>query len=407
MKTLPILVAAVLALMLFALPAHALLSTYVPNASFEWPANNPDWTYSAIAGWDSNSYSVGVCGSGQADNGNRPDKTQVAFIATDGTGTGGYVQIRSASLTFDTNQEYRLQLWLNARENLSAYSTNFCIYALYVGQNFLGTYTNSAVGVGNPYYFRSFVFKPLFPTARVVIRNYRLDDSAPGTGTLSCLLVDAVCLYQRSRPNEINVQNPSFEASGEQGPGGGGMGLINVSPAWAPLNDVMAGWTYYDGGYNSATFGTGTNSNPYIAPASVPEGQSAFFDNKSERWYVNAGYQTKLKQTIEGLTPSEVYNLSYYYNARPGMNNIYSPSNFTVSIGGVEVQRQDFLPWSMPFYFTTVTFAADWTSMDLVFGTSNSVDGSSMLLDDVEIWPVPEPVLLLPLLLLCSLKLKG
>lgn len=359
-------------------------SVYVANCSFETPTNNADWTYSAIESWSSNSHTVGVCSGGHADNGIVPDKYNVAFIDTMGTTTGGFVQIKSPSLSLDTNAQYTLQFWHNARQNLNTYTTNFCIFSVNVGQNLLGTYTNWAVGIGNPYDFKSFTFTPKYPSARIVFNNYRLQDSGPGTGTLSCLLIDAVCLYKVTHENEVVVKNPSFEASGDQGPGGG-VGFINKDAGWNTVWNYMAGWDYYSM-FNHAAFGTGSNSNPYIAPAVVPEGICSFIDSKGEPWYPGE-YFTRLSQTIEGLTIGQKYNLSYYYNARPDASYAFSPSNFTVSIGGIQVQHEDLLLWEPTFQYTSVTFVANWETMDLVFQTSNSVDSCTMCIDDVCIWP--------------------
>jgi len=43
---------------------------------------------------------------------------------------------------------------------------------------------------------------------------------------------------------------------------------------------------------------------------------------------------------------------------------------------------------------TTLLFTANASAMELEFGTSNSIDGVSMALDNVMIWPVPEPMAL-------------
>ncbi len=376
--------------------AESIVSHAVPNASFEWPPSTDTWVYTGIEGW-TNVWSqtcFGVTRGGHADNGIMPDKRQVAFVATDQAGLwfDDYysVHIRTIrNFAFEPDTEYCLQFWHNAREAVNEYWTNYCMFLVSVGQDIFGPFTNQAVGVGEPYHFQSIIFTAKFPTARLFFHNLRLPDSSPGIGTLSCLLIDGVSLYKRARPDDIMVKNPSFEASGEQGPGGG-VGLINRDEAWQPLFDRMAGWEYWDGGYNDAGFGTGTNSNPYIAPSFVPEGQSAFFDTKSERFYANSEMRTTLSQTIHDLVIGRPYALSYHYNARPGASDMYSPSNFTATIGGIEVHRQEFLPWSPAFYSTTVTFVADWTSMDLVFGTSNSVDGATMLLDNVGIWPLAD-----------------
>ncbi len=393
MKTLLITLMAALALLLGAQHTFALQSVYINNASFESPAGNPDWTYSQVTGWNSNMPYVGVCASGFADNGQRPDKTQVAFLFT----FGGTVNIRQSISGLDPAKKYCLQFWHNARNYTDLYNTNICIFDVTCGGLTLGTITNSAVGGANPYHFANFIFTPANSGANDLrIRNFRLPDVG-GNGQLSALLLDGITLFQLGHSAtvpEIVVKNPSFEASGEQGPGGG-WGFINVTAGWAPLNDVMAGWTYYDGGYNNGAFGTGTNGSPFFGGwVPVPEGQSAFMDNKSEFWYGNSSKQTMLKQTINGLTADAWYYLSYNYQARPGVNNMYSPSNFTVKIGGVEVQRDAQMPWGNTFFPTTVTFKASATSMELVFGTSNSVDGCSMCLDDVEIWQVPEPLAL-------------
>ncbi|MCX7003394.1 MAG: hypothetical protein NTV22_08985 [bacterium] len=386
---------AALALILGAQHALALQSVYVKNASFEAPAGNPDWTYSSITDWEieAGKTQVGVCSGGFADNGQRPDKTQVAFLYTDGTiPVGESMYIRTVSIAgLDTTKKYCLQFWHNARGYLDTWNTNICKFEVAVGTLVLGTNTSIAVGGNNPYNFTSYIFTPVATTGKVRFRNIRLPNVG-SDGQLSTLLLDGICLYQLGHTNDILVKNPSFEASGYQGPGGG-YGFINRNAAWGYINDFMAGWTYYCGGSEGPfgpAFGVGTNANLYFAVAPVPEGQDAFFDNKSEMYYPGSSKQTMLKQTIDGLTVDQDYCLSYNYQARGG----YNPSNFTVKIGGIEVHRDDLMPWGTAFFGTTNSFKANASSMELVFGTSNSVDGTTMCIDNVEIWPIPEPLAL-------------
>ncbi|MCX7003393.1 MAG: hypothetical protein NTV22_08980 [bacterium] len=393
MKTLLVTLMAALALMLGAQHATAMQSVYIPNASFEAPASTPDFTYIIIPGWNSNRVSVGVASGGFADNGQRPDKAQVAFLRT----PNNAVNINQMLTGLDTTKKYCLQFWHNSYSGSGAI-TNACQFdvalvgaSLPTGQIILGGYTNNAVGGSNPYNYQYIVFTPTTNEVQLRFRNLYW-----GSLVDSVLLLDGITLFQLGHSSavpEVIVKNPSFEASGYQGPGGG-VGFINVTAGWSPINDVMAGWTYYDGGYNNATFGTGTNNNPYFWIVPVPEGQNAFFDNKSEQFYAASSKQTMLKQTIDGLQNNQGYYISFNYSARPGAGNVYSPSNFTAKIGGIELMRDDLIEWDWTYYSTTLTFIANATSMDLVFGTSNSVNGSTMMVDDVSIWPIPEPLAL-------------
>jgi len=425
MKTMTALLFA-LALALGAQLALAARSVIISNSSFEigtyFGANA--WYGSSLtnefgAGWQNN-FGSGLAnwigkddGTGPADNGKRPDKTCVVYLsAYSPNGVTMYHTNVRQPLNFDTTKQYVLQFWHNA----SSYSKNqSCVFDVTLqGISAAGSeslsggdfgFTNTAVGGSNPYHYKQIIFTSLWTTAYLRFRNCA---TTALNNESTYLLLDGICLYQLDRTNDIIVKNPSFEASSYQGPGGGGMGFINQTAGFAPLNDIMAGWTYYDGGYNAASFGTATNSSPFFGGwVPVPEGMNAFMDSKSEFWYGNSLKQTMLKQTINGLTVNQDYCLSYRYQARPGFNNIYSPSNFTVKIGDIEVHRDDLMPWGNEFLSATNSFKADATSMELVFGTSNSVDGASMCLDDVAIWPIPEPLALSALGLGLAVWLAG
>lgn len=376
--------------------ALAINSVYIQNPSFDidtaggWAGNN-------ITGWVQVKPIDGFGGTDDdaaagpsMNSGKRPDRACVAFLQSG----FGHVTSLSQDLTgLDTSKEYVLQFY-HAASAGTAMPTNIFDVALvynsgasemFLGNGFSG-FTNTPVGAGNPYNFEALTFTP--PAANVTLR-FRSQSVSASAG--SALLLDAVSMYEKTYANEITIQNPSFEASAPQPPGGGGFGFVNITPSWAPLNDTIAGWEYWDGGYNSATFGVGTNGNPYIAPAFVPEGNCAFIDNKSERWYAASGNSTQLKQTINGLSNGQGYYLSFKYNARPAVGNAFSPSNFVVRVGGIEVLRDDFLEWTAPYYSTTVVVTANASSMELIFETSGSPDGVTMVIDDVGMRPVPEP----------------
>ncbi len=402
----------VMTVMLWVLPARAIQSFYIVNASFESPTNvNDSLGFTNIMGWtrSNNRSGLNPTASGwgaYADTGKRPDKRQVAFLNTE----DGTLDISQTLTGLDTSKQYNLQFWYNARYWTNEINTNVCHFGVFFENQMLAAITNTALDNWSEfYYFTNLVFTPATSDGALYFRNYQI-----ATNVFSTLALDAVCLFQNSRPNSLVVMNPSFEASGEQGPGGSGLGIINVTENWGQLWDFLAGWDYWDGGYNVAAFGVGVNGNPYFTSAPVPEGLNAFFDNKAEQYYITSEYQTKLRQTIHGFDVGAVYELNYRYNGRPAQE--WAPglwvrpcSNFTVTIGGTIVQQQDLLEYAPQFFATTVTFVADWQYMELAFGTSNSPQNSAtMCIDDVEISVVPEPALLLPLLLLlCSLKLKG
>ncbi|MCX7003395.1 MAG: PEP-CTERM sorting domain-containing protein [bacterium] len=396
MKNMLLLGSLVMTVMLWVLPACAVQSFPIVNASFESPTNvNDSIGFTNITGWtrSNNRSGLNPTASGwgaYADTGKRPDKCQVAFLNTE----DGTLDISQPLTGLDTSKQYNLQFWHNARYWTNEINTNVCYFGVFFGEQVLAQITNSALDNWSEfYYFTNLVFTPAASEGALYFRNYLI-----ASNVFSSLALDAVCLFQNSRPNALVVANPSFEASGEQGPGGFNTGIINENYDFTiPLWDFLAGWDYWDGGYNNSKFGVGRNGNPYFTSSLVPEGLNAFFDNKAEQYYVNSAYQTKLRQTIYGFNVGTEYELSYRYNGRPASE--WAPglwvrpcSNFTVAVGGSIVQQQDLLEYAPQFYATTVTFVADWPYMDLVFGTSNSPQNSAtMCIDDVEISLVPEP----------------
>jgi len=411
-KTLLVTLMAALALMLGAQHATAAKSVIVSNSSFEvgtyFGANA--WYGSTLtnalgAGWQNN-FGAGMPnwigkddGTGPANNGKRPDKTCVLYLTTyspDGT-TMYHTNVRQP-LNFDTTKQYVLQFWHNASTDSKNQS---CVFDVTLqGISAAGSeslsggdfgFTNTAVGGTNPYHFKQITFTSRWTTAYLRLRNCA---TTALTNNSTYLLLDGITVFALDKKDEVIIKNPSFEASDEQGPGGFGMGFINVNNAFGSINDVMAGWTYFDGGYNAATFGTASNDSPFFAGL-VPEGRTAFIDSKSEQFYFNQypWYSTMLKQTVTGLQPLAPFNnyyISFNYSARPG----YNPSNFTVRIGGIEILRHDLMPAYSSLVSTTLSFTANASAMELEFGTSNSVNGVSMALDNVAIWPVPEPMAL-------------
>lgn len=386
------------ALALFASSAFAVHSVYIVNSSFEAPTNiNDNIGFTNIWGWNQSNGRSGLnpTASGwgaYADSGIRPDKRQVTFLNTEG---GGTLDISQTLNGLDTTKEYNLQFWHNARFWTNDINTNVCIFTVHYGSQLLAQITNSAVGWSDPYHFENIRFTPETTSGDLIFRNHLL-----ASNIFSTLALDAVCLFYTDDPNALVVRNPGFEASGEQGPGGGGTGIINVSPDWMTAYwDYIAGWEYWDGGYNSAKFGVGTNSNPYFSGSPVPEGNNAFFDNKDEMWYINSEKQTQLRQLIEGFEIGEDYILSFSYNGRPESEFapgswVRNASNFMVKAGNIQLLHEDVLEWTPEFITTNIMFTANWTSMELIFGTSNSPTVSAtMCLDDIEVSLVPEPVL--------------
>jgi|GEM_PF-819628 len=380
-------------------------SIYIQNASFETPTNVTGYGDTiAIWGWNQDRVdhsglqpALWIPSSSwwypYADNGQTPDGAQLAFLWSFAASSAMAQDLSG----LDTNALYCLQFWHCAHSYSDGFNTNLCEFDIsFAGTTLTTMYSTpveSEFGHSEPFHFSSVIFQPGASAGTLRFNNHYTRD-ADGSNLVSRLALDGIALQQLHHPRQVIVQNPSFEASGEQGPGGSGTGVINKDATWNPvihnpyLLGFMAGWKYWDGGYNSAAFGVATNANPYLGSLAVPDGQNAFFDNKSESFYSNSALRTTLSQTITGLDIGQRYALGFYYNARPGFANMYSPSNLTVTIGSSEVYRQDFLAWQPQFTYTTVTFVADWTSMELVFGTSNSADGCSMLLDDVAIWPV-------------------
>lgn len=235
-------------------------------------------------------------------------------------------------------------------------------------------YTNTPVGGANPYYFEQIIFTA--GAANVELRFRNLPMYADQGNAI--LLLDGITLFALSHPNEVIIKNPSFEASSSY------EGFIGGYAPW--LNDRIAGW-------DCAAFGFGVRND--LTFSSYIDGSNAY------RIFVQSWppdpASSEIKQTITGLMPGQGYYLRYTYGAANA-----APSNFTVTVGGTQIYTVEVTP--LGINQRTDTFTANASSMELKFTTSPT-EGADLFLDNIMIWPVPEPAGLL-VAGLCALALR-
>jgi hypothetical protein len=326
-------------------------ASFVLNPSFEdnstdnWPG------YFDIEAWTE----TGGCGlnpitvehpngrSPFADNGAIPDRSQVAFIQ-------GQAGLAQTLYGLDTNKQYWLQVWINARNCCGDFPS---AAARFNGVELASAPVVPPVGGANPYYFVSLPFTPNAPTGALEILSG--PTAANGDRTL---LVDAVTLVQRD-PSDVVIANPSFEASGV--------------PPWpgyiAPA--PMAGWTGV-GGYGVNVSGAG----PFADNGATPDQDNVAFLQ---------GPGSALSQTISNLTEGQTYRLSFAYNARSG-----NSPRLVVTLDGNTVLDEVVLPvgGSAPYRAADIPFTATGPAVVLTF-TQAAEGDQTVLLDNVRILAGP------------------
>ena len=173
------------------------------------------------------------------------------------------------------------------------------------------------------------------------------------------LLVDAVTIIPRE-PNEIILQNPSFDASARVAY----PGYLGSLP--------MAGW--------STTGAPGLNSDgvgPFTDNGDAPDQEMVCF-------LQNAG---TLSQTVSGLQPGGIYTLSYATNTRSG--GWTAPGTiYNVTLGSSTLFSETLTPvGSGNFYQRYVVFTAPAASGILRFSHTTPTGDHTLLLDNIRLIP--------------------
>ena len=325
-------------------PTATVFTSFVLNPSFE--GSSPSAT--AITAWTGGS-GVNDSSGPYLDNGIIPDQAQVAVLL----GAQGSNTLSQQIYALTPGKKY----WLQFRYNASVSAAAAVDLNVKFGGNLLATINNiTAAGsfVGDvPFYFTNTVFM-----ATNVSELLEFDASPTVAGTTPALLLDAVSIVQREA-DEIVIDNPSFEASGQ---GDGLNGQI-------PPPQMAEGW--------SLTGTCGCNSSPLgpIADNGITPDQSEVL------WIYHTGSAANV---ISGLTVGQAYTLSYRPNARGGATLTYD-----VALGDLALltaQTIDPVGNRNPYPMQYLTFTNDAESGALTF-TTEPVGDASLLLDDIHLVP--------------------
>jgi hypothetical protein len=222
------------------------------------------------------------------------------------------------------------------------------------------TPTGSSVGDA-AFYFTNLVF---VPTQASELLEFSTSPTVPNT--TPALLLDAVSMVQRD-PDDVVIENPSFEASGEPGP--------------TSFPGPMAGW--------SVSGPHGVN----FSPGNV-FGDNGLTPDQGEVLYM--WHEGTISTEITGLRAGQIYTLIYGVNARlapPGSVLTYDVTFADTPL----LQGRELRPVGgrNPFLTEYLTFTNRAPSGVLAFTTYNEGD-TSILLDNVRLLPgirVPSPPL--------------
>jgi len=327
----------------------------IVNPSFE--ANNPGGVgYGTPDGWTATG-GVGVNNGGQpfADNGSIPDRGQIGFIQ----GLGSLSQVLSG---LEVGEQYWLQGFVNARNCCGDAPDAFVAFD---GLTLAGPTTVPPVLGTNSYYFFNAPFIPANPFGLLTI------GSSAHSGGDATLLIDGLVLIKRSTA-DIVIANPSFEASG-----------LNFGfPGYVETGGVgpdIAGWIKSGSG-NIAINGTAANTsgNPFADNGLVPDGDNVLAIQNA----------LTLSQTLTNLTIGQPYRLTLSYNSRTGddplaLVTIDGNTAFDAAVpevGGANA-----------YYDLTYDFIATATTTTLTIANQGATADSTLLVDNVRVFAVPEP----------------
>ncbi|HSA01055.1 MAG TPA: DUF642 domain-containing protein, partial [Candidatus Paceibacterota bacterium] len=195
------------------------VTSLVKNPSFDSATAPAGVGYGEILGWTGGS-GVNANGMPFLDNGLIPDRAQVGFLQ-------GAKTLSQTITGLNAGESYWLQFFYNAREFGTDWKLNLTVK--FAGQELAQINEITAVGAGNPFYFKNIAFKPTSESGLLEFIT-----TVEGDATL---LLDAVNIVQRD-PVDAVVKNPSFEASGTIV---GGVGYLTGNP--------LAGWEFQATGF--------------------------------------------------------------------------------------------------------------------------------------------------------------
>jgi hypothetical protein len=288
------------------------------------------------------------------DNGILPDRTQLAVLQ-------GTNILSQQIFNFTPGKSYWLQFRYDASYSDSQSGVNGIDLNVKLGGNLLATITNilpAGISVGDvPFYFTNITFLPTNASELL-----EFDTTPTIAGTTPALLLDAVSMVQRDT-NDIVIENPSFEASGE-GPGPG------------YLAQAIDGWLL------STPGGSGINFTP-----GDPFGDNGLTPDQSEVLFIE--YSGTASATINGLITNQVYTLSYAVNRRQYVSAPSDTLSFSVYFGDLTLVTNELLfpvGDDNPFLMQYWVFTNDAPSQDLQFVTATEGD-VTFLLDNVKLEP--------------------
>jgi len=336
--------------------AYAQDSINVANPSFE---QGYDLTYGPgyttvlpLAGWNMPpGGGINKPGDPFWANGGPVDGKYVGFMQWDGLfgqPTSGY----------QVGQTYWIQFYASA-SLLDGGGTNLPTIAVYDAASTAGgaaivsgitiPLAGGPAGSGKPFKFINVPF-----VAAAVSGDLNISKSSPnGTSTSGdTLLLDGFSIIRRS-PYDVVIQNPSFEASGTN----------QVAPGY--LADV-AGWTL--SATNQIVINQADGS--FTDNGTLPDGNNVLG--------ITSG--AAVSQTISGLVPGKLYQLSLYVNS----SQATAAPTALIQIGGQTAYNATVSPvgGSNPYQFVTYSFTADSTNALLVISNATATATSSCLLVD-------------------------
>jgi hypothetical protein len=321
----------------------------IANASFE--ENLPDGPshYGSINHWPAlGAYSgVSPADGPFQDNGTIPDRTQVAFIQSEGS--------LSQDVTgLEPGRSYWLQFRYNAR---ACCGGTIGLTVRFDGEPLAAVSPVLPVGDTNPYHWTNLLFTPKREGGRLEFATTAAGDAS--------LLLDAVSLVRRDATSVV-LHNPSFEASGTP-----------PTPGYLESGQ-LEGWT------TTGKCGVNEGWSGAFADNGIPPDQArvAFLQQ--------AG--ASLSQDVGGLTPGQEYTLTFAANARSG-----NLPHLKVTLAGAVLIDEDIAPVGSanPYRFKAATFRAPARRGMLRFEQTAPTGDNTVLLDNIEIVPgpyVPAPI---------------
>jgi hypothetical protein len=327
-------------------PSVKVHTSFVGNPSFEDSAPGA----ASISSWTGGS-GVNTSAGPAMDNGTIPDRAQVAVLQ-------GTTNLSQQIFGLIPGTNYWLQFSYNANYSSSA---NIDL-KVKLGGNVLATITNISpvgffAGEAVAFYFTNIVFAPTNASELL-----EFDTTPTVSGTTPALLLDAVNIVQRDA-NDIVIENPSFEASGE----GGSPGYLQPQP--------IQGWTF-TGSY-------GCNFSP-----GDPFGDNGMSPDQDEVLFMQGA--CTVSNVINNLTVGQAYTLSYGVNARTYASG--DALTYDVAFGDIPLLLgQAVVPIgaagsTAPYLVQYLTFTNDNTSGGVGIAT-HAVGDVTILLDNFHLVP--------------------